>query len=88
MKDKRRKVVALKYNPETDKAPLVVAKGKGELARRILEVAKREGIPVVEDEPLVEALLRVEIFEEIPPQLYEAIARILVFVQDIKKRSF
>jgi len=88
LKDKRRKVVALKYNPETDKAPLVVAKGKGELARRILEVAKREGIPVVEDEPLVEALLRVEIFEEIPPQLYEAIARILVFVQDIKKRSF
>jgi len=66
----------------------VIAKGRGELAERIIELARKEGIPVVEDKPLVEALLRVEVFEEIPPSLYEAVARVLVFVQDVRRRSF
>ncbi len=84
MEDKK-KAVALRYDPERDRAPVVVAKGTGELARRIIELAKKENIPIVEDEQMVEALLRIEIFEDIPPVLYEAVARILVFIQEKKK---
>lgn len=86
--DKKKKAAALRYDPEKDRAPVVIAKGRGELAERIIELAKREGIPVVEDEGLVEALLKVEVFEEIPPVLYEAIARVLVFVGEVRKRPF
>ena len=86
MAQERKKAVALRYDPTRDAAPVVVAKGKGDLARRIIEIAKKEGIPVLEDEHLVEALLRIEVYEEIPPSLYEAVAKVLVFVQQIKKR--
>ncbi len=86
--EKRRKAAALRYDPQRDKAPVVVAKGRGELAEKIIELAKKEGIPVVEDKNLVEALLRIEVFEEIPPVLYEAVARVLVFVQEVRKRPF
>ncbi len=80
----RKKAVALRYDPEKDKAPVVVAKGQGSLAERIIEMAKKEGIPVVEDMELVEALVRVDVFEEIPPVLYEAVAKVLVFVRRIR----
>ncbi len=80
----RKKAVALRYDPEKDKAPVVVAKGQGSLAERIIEMAKKEGIPVVEDRELVEALVRVDVFEEIPPVLYEAVAKVLVFVRRIR----
>ena len=86
--EERKKAAALRYDPQKDRAPMVVAKGRGELAEKIIELAKREGIPVVEDRNLVEALLRIEVFEEIPPVLYEAVARVLVFVQEVRKRPF
>ncbi len=86
--EKRKKAIALRYTVGRDRAPVVVAKGRGELAERIIEIARREGIPVVEDRHLVEALLRIEVFEEIPPVLYEAVARVLVFVQEVRRRSF
>ncbi len=86
--EERKKAAALRYDPQKDRAPVVVAKGRGELAEKIIELAKREGIPVVEDRNLVEALLRIEVFEEIPPVLYEAVARVLVFVQEVRKRPF
>jgi len=88
VEEKRRKAAALRYDPVRDNAPVVVAKGRGELAEKIIELAKKEGIPVVEDKNLVEALLRIEVFEEIPPVLYEAVARVLVFVQEVRKRPF
>ncbi|MDQ7082800.1 MAG: EscU/YscU/HrcU family type III secretion system export apparatus switch protein [Aquificota bacterium] len=71
-----------------DRAPLVWSpKGVGELAEKIVELARKEGVPILEDKPLIEALLRVEVFEEIPPVLYEAVAKVLVFVQEVRKRS-
>jgi len=72
-RERKRKAVALRYAAGKDIAPVVVAKGRGELAERIIEIARREGIPVLEDKALVEALLKIEIFEEIPPVLYEAV---------------
>ncbi len=88
MAEDKKKAVALRYSAGKDNAPVVIAKGKGDLAERIIEIAKREGIPVMEDKQLIEALINIEVYEEIPPVLYEAVARILVFVQEIKKRSF
>ncbi len=79
--EKRKKAVALRYESDRDNAPVVVAKGGGETAKRIIELAKKNNIPVVEDSQLTEALIRIEVFEEIPPVLYEAVARVLVFIQ-------
>lgn len=84
--EKKRKAAALRYDPERDRAPVVVAKGQGDLAEKIIELARKEGVPVIEDKNLVEALLRIEVFEEIPPVLYEAVARVLVFIQEIRER--
>jgi flagellar biosynthesis protein len=85
--EKKKKAVALRYRAGQDNAPVVVAKGTGETARRIIELARENDIPVVEDVELTEALIRIEVFEEIPPVLYEAVAKVLVFVQRIRSRQ-
>ena len=79
----RQKAVALKYNPETDDAPKVLAKGVGQVAERIIE--KAEGIEVIEDAALVEDLTRLDIGDNIPPELYEVVAQILVFISELDK---
>ena len=76
----RRKAVALKYDQSRDRTPLVAAKGKGELAERIIAIAKEHGIPIREDADLVEVLSRLDIENEIPPELYKAVAEILAFI--------
>lgn len=81
----RKKAVAIRYDQNKDNAPMVVAKGAGELAEKIIEVAKKHGIPIVEDKALVSAMINLEIYEEIPPDLYRAVAKILLFVGAIKK---
>jgi flagellar biosynthetic protein FlhB len=73
--------VALQYESETMDAPTVVAKGAGYLAEKIKEVARRHGVPIVENKPLARALFqRVEIGFQIPPALYKAVAEILAHV--------
>jgi len=81
----RKKAAALKYERGKG-APRVVAKGEGKLAERIVELAKEAGVPVLEDEGLVEFLMEVEVGEEIPPELYRAVARILAYVYKITGR--
>lgn len=81
----RKKAVAVRYDQNKDNAPMVVAKGAGELAEKIIEVAKKHSIPIVEDKALVSAMINLEIYEEIPPDLYRAVAKILLFVGAIKK---
>lgn len=69
---------ALEYDEEKgDEAPRLVAAGQGELARRIVEAAHQYGIPVLRDVPLARALVELEVGEEIPEELYEAVAEIL-----------
>lgn len=81
MKKKRReKAVALRYDHETDKAPVVSAKGQGELAQKIIELAKKYGIPVEENQYLANYLMSLDLYEEIPPVLYPVIAEILAFI--------
>ncbi|ALS27531.1 FhlB domain-containing protein [Paenibacillus sp. 32O-W] len=75
-----RKAVALKYDPGERSAPVVVAKGSGRLAERIMETAAEHGVPVQEDASLVEVLSKLDIEQEIPPELYTLVAEILSFV--------
>ena len=82
--EERRKAVAIRYDPEKDKTPVVLTKGYGELAKRIIKIAKEKNIPIVEDKDLVSALIRVEVFEEIHPELYRAVAKVLVFIKTLR----
>lgn len=86
MKDKPEKAAALKYRHGKDSAPKLVAKGKGKVAEKIIEIAKAHGIPVQENKELVEFLSMLDLYQEIPPELYKAVAEILAFVYSLKKK--
>tara|TARA_Y100001934_G_C12343023_1_gene771233 strand:+ start:361 stop:1440 length:1080 start_codon:yes stop_codon:yes gene_type:complete len=78
--------VALKYDMENMPAPLVVAKGQRLVAQRIKEVARDAGIPLVENKPLARALFKVvQIGDEIPEDLFKAVAQVLAFVFQLKR---
>ena len=85
MTKKREKAVALKYDQGNDNAPAVTAKGEGFVARRIVEIAQAADVPVVEDAALVSALLSLELGQEIPVELYEAVARVLSWIYRLEK---
>jgi flagellar biosynthetic protein FlhB len=79
--------VALRYDPVKG-APRVIAKGKGTIATKIREVATEHRIPLVQDVPLARALYAgCEIGQEIPPQFYGAVAKVLAFVMGLKARG-
>ncbi len=80
--------VALKYDEDRMEAPMVVAKGAGELAKRIREIARKHGVPIVENRPLARMLYKmVEVGEEIPEALYRAVAEVLAFVYKMRGRT-
>jgi flagellar biosynthesis protein len=87
----RDKAVALKYRKEEDRAPKVVAKGEGYVAEAIKETARLHGIPLRQDDALIELLAQVEIDRHIPPELYAAVAEILSWVyranESVKKET-
>lgn len=72
--------VALEYERGTRSAPRVTAKGRGEVAQRIVEVAEAHGIVIESDPLLAEVLSEVELDDEIPVELYEAVAAVLAFL--------
>lgn len=85
MEDKKiKQAIALEYNPE-DEAPKVIASGRGVLAEKIIEKARENDVPVHRDDKLADTLSRLEIGEMIPPELYEVVAEILVFVDAMDK---
>ena len=79
-KDETPKAVALRYAHGRDQAPSVVAKGRGQVARKIVALAKEHQIPLVEDRQLVKLLETLDVDTEIPEALYRAVAEVLVFV--------
>jgi len=81
---KPKQAIALEYDPD-DEAPRVIASGRGELAERIIEKAKEADVPVHRDDKLADTLSRLEIGDMIPPELYEVVAEILVFVDSMDK---
>ena len=79
-----KQAIALAYDPQ-ENAPKVIARGKGVMAERIIEKAQEANVPVHQDNKLAETLSRLEIGEMIPPELYEVVAEILVFVDAMDK---
>lgn len=75
-----KKAVALKYVPGESEAPVVVAKGRGHVADAILEKAKESGVAIQEDAALVEVLSKLDLDQQIPPELYHLVAEILSYV--------
>ncbi|MDR2902967.1 MAG: EscU/YscU/HrcU family type III secretion system export apparatus switch protein [Clostridiales bacterium] len=73
------KAIALKYSP-TDIAPKVIAKGQGFMAERILKTAEENDVAVYKDEKLVSELDKLDIGNNIPPELYEVVAQVLIFI--------
>ncbi len=82
--EKVKTAVALAYNPG-DAAPKILATGKGEVAEKIIETAKANDVPFYQDNKLADTLSRLEIGDAIPPELYDVVAEILVFVDDMDK---
>jgi flagellar biosynthesis protein len=77
------KAVALKYKAYEDMAPKIIAKGKGEIAKKIIQKAKEFDIPLFQNEVLVDSLLKVQ-NEEIPPELYSAVAEVFVWLYKLE----
>lgn len=76
------KAVAIRYSSELP-APIIVAKGKGELARCIRRIAESHGVRLLANPPLADALVELEIGSLIPEEFYRIIAEILVFVRSV-----
>lgn len=78
--EQRLAAVALRYRPEEDGAPKVVAGGRGAIAEQIIRIAEECGIPIHEDPSLVEVLSKLDLGAEIPSELYRVVAEVLAFV--------
>lgn len=86
--DYQDKAVALKYDPEKDKAPVIVASGMGYMAERITEAAMKAGVPVYEDDSLATLLSQLKLGTPIPEDLYKAIVEIYIyFLQYVPKNG-
>ncbi|BEP29392.1 EscU/YscU/HrcU family type III secretion system export apparatus switch protein [Helicovermis profundi] len=85
MKEKNKLVTALKYDALESAAPIVVAKGRGVIAEKILEVANDNDIPKYKDEKLANQLYNLSIGEEIPVNLYNVVAEVLSFIAKMDK---
>ncbi|WP_406564926.1 MULTISPECIES: EscU/YscU/HrcU family type III secretion system export apparatus switch protein [Bacillus] len=83
----QKKAVALYYDQQKDYAPIVTAKGKGLIAENIIQTAKDNGVPIQEDEALVQLLSEIELHDKIPESLYEVVAEILSFVYILNEEA-
>lgn len=83
-KEEKKKAVALLYEPGST-APQVVASGQGAIADRIIETAKDSDVPLYKDTNLADTLLKLDIGDCIPPELYGVVAEILVYVDQMDK---
>jgi len=81
------KAVALKYKAYEENAPKVIAKGKGEIAKKIIEKAKKFDVPLFQNEELADMLLNVEVGEEIPPKMYEAVVEVFVWLYNLEDKA-
>ncbi|MDD5476387.1 MAG: EscU/YscU/HrcU family type III secretion system export apparatus switch protein [Syntrophales bacterium] len=77
---------AISYEAGKDNAPRLAARGRGFVAERIIELARKHNIPIKQDPSLVEILSRLDIDSEIPPELYRAVAEILAFIYRMNEK--
>lgn len=84
--NERKQAAALKYDAMKDRAPYIVGLGQGMVAENMIKVAQENDIPIVEDKSLSQALHKLGIGEDIPEELYQVIAEILVFVAKLDNK--
>ena len=87
MSGEPRRAVALRYKPGEDDAPRVTAKARGYLADKILALARDHDIPIREDKNLVQILSRLDLDQQVPPELYRAVAEILAFIYRVGQQA-
>jgi len=88
MEDNEKKIslaAAISYDPGVHDAPILAAFGEGYLAQKIVEVAKESGVPVMPDPNIASMLSKVSVGDEISPEMYEAVAKILAFVSEVDR---
>jgi flagellar biosynthesis protein len=81
------KAVALKYKAYEENAPKVIAKGSGEIAKKIIKKAKEFDVPLFQNEELANMLLNVEVNEEIPPKMYEAVVEVFIWLYNLEEKA-
>lgn len=86
-KEKRKLAVALKYDKESNEAPQVIAKGRGQVAESIIKKGEEQGITSLEDKELASNLFKLDINDEIPEELYTAVAEILNYVYKLDNKE-
>ncbi len=85
MEEQKNKIaVAIEYEP-SEEAPKIIASGRGHLAEKIIERAIEEDVPLHKDDKLAKTLSKLEIGDAIPPELYEVVAEVLLFVDKVDK---
>lgn len=84
---KVRKASALSYEPEVGKAPKITASGRGEVADRIIEAARKADVPIYEDAHLADVLSTLKLGTEIPRELYEVVAEVLAFISRVDEQT-
>src|ERR1700677_1111276 len=88
MADRRQRAVALQYDiANRSTAPKILARGQGDIAQRILDVAREKGIPLYKDPELVEVLGQLDVGTQIQPDLYHAVAQVLIFIYKMNQKK-
>ena len=87
MAEEKKSAIALRYDVDKDKAPLILASGRGPIADEILRIADENKIPLYEDPQLAKLLSKIELDSEIPPELYILVAEVLFFVYKLDRMS-
>jgi flagellar biosynthesis protein len=82
-----KKAVAMQYKAYENNAPKVIAKGSGEIAKKILEKAKEYDINIFKNAELTEMLMNVEVNEEIPPELYKAVVEVFIWLHKTEEKA-
>jgi len=81
-----RRAAAITYDPGSQEVPVLAAFGEGHLAEKIISIAKESGIPVMPDPSLATMLSKISVGDEISPEMYEAVAKVLAFVGEVDRR--
>jgi len=83
--NKKLQAAALSYDPSANDVPILSAFGEGHMAEKIVEVAKESGVPIVPEPGLTGLLSRLSVGDEIAPEMYDAVAKVLAFVSEMDK---
>ena len=80
------RAAAISYDPDENDVPVLSAFGEGYLAQKIVEVARESGVPILPNPSLTSMLSKISVGDEISPEMYEAVAKVLVFVSEVDRR--